>query len=278
MAGIFERFATLVTVADLATPLGPDLQSEMAIEDAIYALESACETGSYDPVSRCSLVFEGGKVIGCLKVHDLHAAETRKLSRLAHKIDPLTLISSDMSAIAFATLCCESDVPLFFVLDGNRLIGTVSYSDLYSAPFRLCLFGLTLQLEEAALFVLQQNPDLSINSLSDGRKAKASEVATLRSGKTAASTTRFLVGCTTFIDKFTMLSKTTELVGFEKKQLREIFSSAERVRNYCAHPDGDDRNSAIEKKDLKSFMDATIALIIALGKLKFKGLLDPRFV
>lgn len=169
---------------------------------------------------------------------------------------PRDIVSADTTLMHFIRLA--SGRPLndtFFVLDQSDLLGVIEYNDLFEHDhFRICLFALTLQLEELALKLCLRSPLDNWSALSPGRQVKAIEQYNRkrkqehkRRGerldwpepepiKTVTSESDALSCLTTtlFADKSDILRK-RRLLSEHTKRAVSILSEAERIRNKCAH-------------------------------------------
>jgi hypothetical protein len=160
----------------------------------------------------------------------------------------------------FGVLDHSHDLAFFFVLDDSRISGILRWGDLFKAPGRLCLFALTLELEEAALELCSKFAGQCWDAIPEQRRTLAWAVHRKRYGESdekyiqklsvrvssgdgtdlLQAIVRDLIDCTTFIDKATMITKCNLLVDFSNEKIRRLFSRAERIRNACAHPAGGD--------------------------------------
>lgn len=125
------------------------------------------------------------------------------------------------------------------MLRGSELVGTLTYPDLFKLPFILCLFSLTLEVEQGALAVLGQDSKAAWDALSNGRKEKTIENYRRRFGQEpdrAQAPTRELLECTYFSDKGRLLHKLRLLPEEWTKKIEGFFARAETIRNTCAHP------------------------------------------
>jgi hypothetical protein len=263
MTDVFRRMASLVTLVDLMSLLGPELSSDASVEDSVTYLETCARRQRYDPSGRISLITNAGRVIGWIDLETLATVEQSNLIRVALPIPPDQILTANMTALSAANLICSSSKPFYFVLEDNTFIGTVGYANLFSLPFRLCLFSLTLQLEQTALSLLLQDAESSIDALNENRRTMAEEVFARRYGGSMSQSPSGLLRCTNFVDKSKILAKRKLLEGMSANQINSTFSRAETVRNHCAHPDSEERGGAIvlERQKLAAFIEDTTQLI-----------------
>ena len=234
---LFDKLTRLVTVDGLCTPLGPALLGEELIEEAVHRLHENAISCGYDPVDRVLLVFSNGKLQGWTRFDFLSLSENRRVKDETLAFGECQIVSSNTSVMSIVHLFRESNEQLFFVVSGNVICGTVRYADLFSQEFRLCLFALSLELEEASLRRLIVLPEDSFAFLSEPRQEAAKNVFDLRyPGRQMDFHT--LLKCTTFIDKGTMIIKSKAVNSYSSSQLKNSFSRIERIRNHCAHPSG----------------------------------------
>lgn len=262
---VFERMAALVTVRDLVTPLAIELASDEPVQSAIERLDRAAGTQHYNPITRISLVKTKSGVTRWCRFDELLAAECEIVGDVSEVITPRSIITAGTTALEAVTLFATTEHEFFFVLRGHAFIGSLRYSDMFNGPFRLCLFSLTLELEEVALRVLLQNADRAIGRLSPARQEKARKVHGIRfAGLTERSDA--LLRCTTFIDKGTMLAKEIEVPDMSAKEVSRLFGRAERVRNLCAHPAASDEGMALlaEKHQLAEFIESCRNVVLEL--------------
>jgi hypothetical protein len=247
---IFEELARLLRIRELARPLGPPLQRRASPQTALELLEQSARRSGYDPTERWSLVLDGDSVIGSVAFYDVATSEASAIGDVVTTVRPSDILSGDLDALsAIRQLAVRGTVP-FFVLDGSQLVGTIEYSDLFGAQFRLCLFALTLHLEECALRSLVSRAPDAVAALSESRREKARAVCVMRFGQRGGNSPANLLGGTTFIDKATMLAKLNLVPNISNARLHRLFVKAEHLRNYCAHPSIDVlRTAPIVKQD-----------------------------
>jgi hypothetical protein len=138
---------------------------------------------------------------------------------------------------------------LWFVFDANEVVGTLTYHDLFKPSFRVCLFALTVELEQASLRLAMKDAAASWAVLTPNRQQRAEENLR-RSNLKRLSTPADLLEFTTFIDKKTILTKRRLIPGVPLDEVRTIFDEVEELRNRCAHPDSADEPFIDQPKEL----------------------------
>jgi hypothetical protein len=222
MSTVFEHMATLVKVRNLQPTL-----------DAIEELAEAKAT------ERICLVSRDEEIDGWTGFDML--INNALVSEHVEATQPGSVLSADTPALEAARLFTETSRHFFFVLDHNRITGTLHYEDLFGLPFRLCLLALTFQLEDSALEAALRTANSSWSVLPEGRRRKAIDLYALRYGQPQDvdddHTVRRLLGCTTFTDKGTVLRKCRYVPGMSGEELESVFSRAEQVRNSYGEQD-----------------------------------------
>lgn len=237
LESVFDKLVQLVTVESMQTPLGPVLSDRDLIEDAVQKLHGVAVECNYDPVDRISLVVSDGHLKGWCRFDALSVSEKRTVIEEVIGFGEKQIVTADTSIIYIVKLFKETDEQLFFVLRKDKISGTIRYADVFSQEFRLCLFALSLELEEASLRRLLLDPVGSLSWLSPARIESAREVFDLRfSGRHMDDV--LLLKCTTFIDKGSIIIKSKALKSHTAVSLKRMFARIERIRNHCAHPSG----------------------------------------
>jgi hypothetical protein len=138
--------------------------------------------------------------------------------------------------------------------------------------FRLCLFALSLELEEASLSAAMVNPLASWNILSPGRRAKAQEVHDQisaeghRKASLAQKPWGELLASTTIADKGKIVAKLKLLPGRSRSEVESLFTEVERFRNWCAHTSDsrDESRLDLRPKKVASFIASCTEAISTL--------------
>lgn len=266
---IFRQMAGSIQAKHIQRPLGPAVQANDSIGEAADSLSVASCEGGYDAMDRISLVLAGDRPVGWIGFDGLDAT----LKDIASAADPIPaegIVSADTQALELIKLFSKESPYFYFVLQESQITGTIHYEDLLGSPFKLCLFALTLELETVALDLALQKPLVSWSVLSEGRREKAMGVYQDRY-KRQPDPGRLpfdhFLGCTTFIDKGTILKK-RQLTTHGSDQIDSTFSQAERVRNFCAHtdPDKDFGRLLLDRASLLDFINKTEEMIDSMRR------------
>jgi len=174
------------------------------------------------------------------------------------------------------------------VKDSEALVGTISYRDLFKPFGRICLFALTTELETAAIDLLQAFPQC-FESLNERRQKTAREAFNkhygdhptfkkIKENPSAWSVVEandldwiYLLASTTLHDKGEMIAKSKLLLEQSKSQIDRVTRRAERIRNWCAHPNGLEGakfpwipDPEIEPENFGKFLSGAIELLDAM--------------
>lgn len=159
-------------------------------------------------------------------------------------IRPDSLMAAGTSYFSAVEVFGRSNEPhFFFVLEDNKITGTLHYANLFNLPARLCIFALTLELEQLGLKLCQANPEESWNLLSSTRRSKVKSNYLKKRPKSKRQTLPYgyLLEQTMFVDKGTILSKSKLLTKKTRQLTKRTFSKADGIRNACAHTGGESR-------------------------------------
>jgi hypothetical protein len=227
------------------------------------------EANGYDPMSRISLVMAGDRPVGWIGLDMLDGRAT-EVATVAQAIPASGMVSADTPVLEVVKLFSDNSSHFYFVLQESQITGTIHYEDLLGAPFKLCLFALTLELEAAALDIALQAPLASWSVLPDGRQKKALEVYSRRYSREpdrARLPVDHLLGCTLFIDKATILRK-RGLITDGSNDIKSVFGEADRVRNCCAHtdPEKDFGGLLLDRASLQGFVASAESMIAAIRR------------
>ena len=269
---IFAELTKLINVGSIQTPLGPDLDISHSVSDANEILAVAAFEDSYDPMWRLSLVRDGPRIVGHAGSEWL-AESGKNMGELMDPITPDMLVTADASLLDAIDLFASRERYYFLVLKNSEITGTLFFADLFKLPFRLCLFSLTLELEEAALRLALMHPKKGWNSLPDRRKRKALDIYEIRNKEKGQAVKDFdliseklpfsdLLRCTTLADKRIIITRLGLIPGFEKSDLNITFHEAERVRNACAHPNTEEEiRPLLTPRQIQPFIEKCLQLV-----------------
>ena len=267
----FEIVTLALTAQAFIEPLGPSLHVKMSPDEANGELISAWDASGfvYEPPERVSLVYDGKDLVGWYSI-EMYDSDLAQIRDAVRTIYPSEIVSADTPAFKLLRLVAERPKSgiILFVLDHEAIVGTVSPTMLASPVFRLCLFSLTLELENAALNAAMRNPIASWNALPPGRRAKAKEVHNRLHGKERVANSpgdrvlEPLLASTMFSDKGKIVAKRKLLRGWSRARVESLFALAEEVRNGSAHT-RDDQPSPLgfDPKRTVEFVDLCTAAI-----------------
>jgi hypothetical protein len=251
----FDTIAAAFRVEDIADPLVTSAAPDWTVLDAIA--EIGADAGDYDyPDNFFCLVRSDSQILGYVALDNIFDTPDEKFDGPADgpvgehslRISPDQIVSSDLSLIDLLPLFTQHY--FFFVLSGNDLSHTVSFLDIDRLPVKLCLFTLVIGLEAELIQVFAREPSRIghyLELLPALRRRKATELAKQkvwksgRSPNTDASTPSAydVLLATDFIDKFTMVLRSPELVSQmpfpSKRQAESFFNRLQELRNAIAH-------------------------------------------
>ena len=262
----FDRITSLITVGDVATPVGAVVPEDASIEQAFsLAMDHSYDSGR-DFMEEIILVEnQCGDVIGYI-LPDHLSGDTESIESLVERFTPSQIVSSDTPLLNAIGLLGESEGYFFFVNKANRIVATFFGDDLYTPLGRLGLLALTLELEAVALDVCQRDAERAWNSLNDYRKTKAREIRDRHHGnqRPRCESAWSLLNSTHFCDKGTMLQKLGVLPDFKSVK---VIRKAKQLRDFCAHPTGDAQKHPIPPGELPQVVGECRKLIESLRSL-----------
>ena len=124
-----------------------------------------------------------------------------------------------------------------FILSFGRVAGIITRGDLQKVPIRMWLFSLISLIEMQMLRIIRKRfPEKSWEELiSNGRCKKAEEESERRKKKNEEID---LVDCLQFCDKYTIISKTQDLLGklqYNKNEFCMLLEDLKKLRDNLAH-------------------------------------------
>lgn len=287
---VYTRLTNLIAVRDVLTPAQGYIDRSCTIGQALEELSRI-----RGDTSLPYLVRDGGRVVGAVRYWDLRSAQEegptdevdeRKGAGIDEQIFPINpgqLIAADTKLWRAAHALMKDhphELPLF-VLEGDEIIGTFSFYDLFKPPFLVCLFALTVEVEQASLQLCMKDADASWAKLTKNRQEMAARSSERRHQKMAVPRDdRLMAGnegdmaeeqerknmaraidairkrpesmleYTCFIDKKEMILKRGLLPNKNKRWLEDVFNAAEEMRNRCAHPDSSGEPFLEEPREL----------------------------
>jgi hypothetical protein len=238
----FEELSKLIMVSDICESFIGEFDESQSVE-SIWEEWSIdlCDEKNLDPMEQFALVKSNQKTIGWIGYEDLESPK-KTLFECMEPIRGDILISSDTPLLEAIYIVCRKGEPIYLILKNNKFIGWLYYNHFHKLPFRMCLFALLIDLERMLLRLTMSNPTLFLKNLSKKRLDKAKETYEhryLSSNKEEKIFDSKLINCTTFIDKFNMLNKNPEIVQKCPNINNRLRNTAEVIRNYAAHPDGE---------------------------------------
>ncbi len=249
---LYIRLSQLVTVRDLQAPLLPPFQATMTVEQALAAVarDLLDQTAT-------ALVLRDNDVCGWIDYHELRDntydddCTVVTVADQMNPINPNELIAADTTAWRAVEVLGKDEMTRFFVVDGAEITGTITYQwELFKPMFRVCLLGLAIELEQAALQLCSRDRERSMSCLSQGRIDKAKDAWRNRNKHRKDDPGLWtLLESTTLIDKKTMLVKGNLVPAFSREEIEKVFDQFEGIRNACAHPETCD-DAPIEPKVL----------------------------
>ncbi len=275
---VYTRLTNLIAVRDVLTPVQGYIDQSCTIGEAIRELDKIRGDSGLP-----YLVREDGRVVGAVWYSHLNDdADERNGDRIdgeIQSIKPDQLIAADTKLwrAAHALIKAHAHDPLLFVLEGDEIIGTFSFYDLFKPPFLVCLFALTVEVETTALRLCSRDAAASWAALSPGRQMKALRSLEFTESKrrpTNKSADRIenirkhpwrLLEYTCFADKKEIIRKRRLLPEEDRRWLEGVFNAAEELRNRCAHPDNTNE-PFMEVRDLLKRIQDCHALLAKIKK------------
>ncbi|MCI0535670.1 MAG: hypothetical protein L0Z50_10630 [Verrucomicrobiales bacterium] len=195
--------------------------------------------------------------IGWLAYDSFTAAEAT-VEEAMDRISVSNLVSADTPLMETAKLYSEQSPWIFIVLKRNQPLGWISYHSLLGPPFRACLFGLILAIEQAMAELLKAYAKFAVSKLPEKRVEAARRVYSLRGyakwhGKDASDNA--LIDCSNFIDKVTVIESCPSTLAALPSFNRSALVRAEAIRNALAHPTPESELvTLLPKQDLHNFV------------------------
>ena len=255
----FKELAKLIIVSDICESFIGEFDKSQSAESVWEEwLVDLCDEKALDPMEQFALVKSNQKTIGWIGFEDLDSSK-KTLCECMEPIRGNILISSDTPLLEAIRVVCRSNDFIFLVLKGNRFIGWLNYGHFYKLPFRMCLFALLIDLERVLLRLTMSNPTLFLKKLTPNRLKKTKETYRKRGFSLNKEGKEFdskLIECTTFIDKFNMLIENPVIVQKCPNINNKLRNTAEVIRNYAAHPEGEKSGLLpIKKEKLIPFIE-----------------------
>jgi hypothetical protein len=278
---IFEQVTSALTVRSICSPMGPDIPAGTTSDE----LKEMSDEG-LDPINYPSRVVDSDNdTVGVVWYGDYAFEEDdegrqwTQIDEVMQHLEPNRLLSSSTTILDAVELFASKDNEYFYVIDINKIIGVLFYTDLFKPIGRLAFLSLALEIEDLAVR-LCQSPKLSEKcwlAISDERKRKSIDLFTRRFSRKPClklevrdqiadgdlrdltevglekpslmqilrnperqSEMSLLIGCTQLVDKATMLWKQKLITPATRSQVLGVFKELRDVRDSCAHPGNDE--------------------------------------
>jgi len=158
-----------------------------------------------------------------------------KLGKYSKEFDPSELLSDNTSI--FEVLRVIFNFDYVFILSFGRVAGIITRGDLQKIPIRMWLFSLISLIEMQMLRIIRERfPENSWDKMiSPGRNKKAKKFFMENKSKNEEIE---IVDCLQFCDKYTIISKTTDLLDklkFSREEFCMLLESLRKLRDNLAH-------------------------------------------
>ena len=245
----YETIATAFQTVEIATAVAFASPGETALDVIISINESNVET----PGNEFCIIRDEQKIYGYISVNFIFDDEEDKYDgpsdgqsgEYCTPISPDQIVPGTMPLLDLISLFKHH--PFFFVLTRNTITHVVAFSDLDQLPVKLCLFALLMALEAELLGIFSSiNPQSYLNLLPEGRLQKAQELCQFKykdrfKNAPPKEQATFILLCTTFRDKVTILTRSPDLFSAlpfsSRSQAERFFVLAQDIRNQIAHSD-----------------------------------------
>ena len=238
-----SAIASLVSVRDVFTPFVATFDGHSKVTYVWEEWMEIASERSQSELDQLALVMVDNKPVGTLS-YDALENHKKHIMECMDPIDINILITVNTSLMEVVEMFAKTHYYYFIVIDGNELVGWLSYNDLFKLPFKLALFAQLLAIESKMIIAAQKDPEASFNLLSIGRQKKAYEIFKKRQGahlNKQEPSFQYLITCTCLIDKFTMLFKNHELLdAVPSIKMKKLHKKFETIRNALAHPNPED--------------------------------------
>jgi len=209
------------------------------------------------PLDQMALVVSDGEPVGSLTFDELDE-EKGELSNCVDAIRLDRLVTDDMPLMQAVKMFAEGDAKYLYVISGSKLVGSLSYRDLFKLPFRLCLFAELLSIEERMLSIIQRDAAKCFSQVPPHRRQLALNTYARRKyerDKFGNPYPQRLVACTCFMDKKLMILESPLAVDISAVSEQLHMDFAERLRNDLAHASADaDPVILVEQEKLGPFL------------------------
>ena len=277
---IFEQVTSALTVKSICSPMGPEILSGTSLDD----LEGMSCHGHMPFDNPARIIDSEGNTIGVAWFEDYYfeADDEQRpyfINDVMRDLEPNCLLSSNTTILDAVELFTAKGSKYFYVIDVNKIVGVLSYKDLFKPIGRIAFFSLALEIEDLAL-KLCQFPKVAEEcwlSIPDKRKLESLKIfkkrykrkprlrgemrdrisdielrteteepgerLSLPEAHVDPAKRKFdllwLVACTPLADKATMIWNQKLIPHTSRTYLLKFFGDLETIRNSCAHPGHD---------------------------------------
>lgn len=244
----FQSLSSRVLVTDIMHPIGGTIAAETSIKDAEAQVFADAESAHIEATDHIWLLYDRNGAIGYVTLrsdcfHD--PPESDRVGDGAEPIGPTDFIAANSTALAATRYlsACESD--RLFVIDGTAICGVLQHDCVFHPLFRVCLFAMTIQLEELMLVWLIRHADeawekLSKEDVESVRNTFRNRYQDLSFDSAKPSTK---LGCLTFHHRKKLFLKLDTPDDWPetwpKNRLRSVLHQIKGIRNNLAHPSED---------------------------------------
>jgi hypothetical protein len=230
----------------------------------------------------CRVIGSGGHVVGmvsfdCEEPGDDFSADVL-VDHLMESPEPHRFLSRDTTILEAVGIVCASNETVYYVMHTNKVVGTLSYGDLFKPLGRLAFLALALEIEDQALRLCQSatNSDVCWRSLADSRKDKAIKLFKLRyardpeiepDNKSVLRESHHilrLIECTTLIDKARMIWNQKLIAPTTETNVLGFFHKLQTVRDQFAHPGSDGPPAELSREKFGQFINAAKSMLTSL--------------
>jgi CBS domain-containing protein len=200
------------------------------IDEPLEAVMARPEAQPFDQLP----VVDGGLIVGLLRRRTLarNTPATGCVRDAFERLDETMLIAADAGILGF--LLGAKQHPCRLILDGERITGLVSKSDLQKLPVRSLLFHIVTHLELAmAAWIRRRFPDDTV-WLGVLTKSRRQAVEERYLGLAEARLAVDRLTATMFADKRAVILRTAALPT-SRKQAQQDFEAIEALRDAVAH-------------------------------------------
>ncbi len=199
-----------------------------AIDEPLAVVAARAETQAFDQLP----VVENERIVGLLRRRPGSLPAVGKVRDAFARLDETMLIAADADILGF--LAGAKASPCRLILDGARITGLVSKSDLQKLPVRSLLFHIVTHLELAmAAWIRRYFPD-DATWLGVLTRSRREAVEARYRGLAEARLAVDRLTATMFADKRAVILRTASL-PVSRNRAKEDFEAIEALRDAVAH-------------------------------------------